>query len=438
MSHFSRNKFIRVFAVAAVSFFLSNPLPAAQSSYDAYTRLVENPKEESLTEKALALPAWPLDLLRGGMDKTFYWFDRYHVSDKLQWVYERLTDYGLYVNLLNVDNFSASGLGADLDVVKLLRQKGNFPYLRLKNGVGWSPGEFFKAYSELGWDKTEETGAYGSFYFNFEDRPSEDFYGIGPDTSRGDSHNFKSKTTALEMRLGYSLSLHTDLKASFGYKTVDIDDGEDGGKGRMDRNVPGAGGGDMLIGGLELVHDTRDFPDDPHKGGVERFKVSYHEGVDGYDFGYFKLRGEISRFHEIFSERQVLGGRIVAEHNAEVNHQAIPFFDMARLGGYGAYPSLGDTHRGYQQNRFFGESLLLANLEYRYKVWEHRDFAMDAVLFWDEGQVFNEFSKFQFKDFRGSAGGGFRFKILRKSILSFEVARSSEGTQIYARSQTPF
>jgi len=126
--------------VAAVSFFLSNPLPAAQSSYDAYTRLVENPKEESLTEKALALPAWPLDLLRGGMDKTFYWFDRYHVSDKLQWVYERLTDYGLYVNLLNVDNFSASGLGADLDVVKLLRQKGNFPYLRLKNGVGWSPG----------------------------------------------------------------------------------------------------------------------------------------------------------------------------------------------------------------------------------------------------------------------------------------------------------
>jgi len=270
VSLFLRKKSIRIVAVIAVFLFLSTSLPAAQSSYDAYTRLVENPKEESLTEKALALPAWPLDLLRGGMDKTFYWFDRYHVSDKLQWVYERLTDYGLYVNLLNVDNFSASGLGADLDVVKLLRQKGNFPYLRLKNGVGWSPGEFFKAYSELGWDKTEETGAYGSFYFNFEDRPSEDFYGIGPDTSRGDSHNFKSKTTALEMRLGYSLSLHTDLKASFGYKTVDIDDGEDGGKGRMDRNVPGAGGGDMLIGGLELVHDTRDFPDDPHKGGVER------------------------------------------------------------------------------------------------------------------------------------------------------------------------
>ncbi len=439
MSRFSRIQFIFVWA-AVFFLFAATPLRAAQSSsYDAYSRLRENPKqEESLLEKALALPAWPLDLVRGGMDKTLYWLDHYRVLDKTKWIYERITDYGIYPNLQNVGTISDSGIGTDLDVVKLLRQKGNFPYLRFKNGIGWVSGQFFRVYTELGMDKLEEIGPYGSFYFNFEDRPRQDFFGIGPDTSRGDSHNFKSKDATLELRLGYSLTLHTDLKATFGYKTVDIEDGEDDGKGKMDRNVPGAGGGHLLISGLELMHDTRDFPGDPHKGGFEHFKVSYHDGVGGYDFGYFKYRGELARYHEIFSERQVLGGRLLMEHNDELNHQQIPFFDMARLGGYGVYPSLGDEHRGFQQNRFFGKSLFLLNLEYRYLVWQYRDFSMDAVIFWDEGQVFNEFSRFQFKDFRASVGGGLRFKVLRNAILSFEAAKSSEGVEVYARSQTPF
>lgn len=442
MSFLGKIKTILRLSLAGIFFFLglAPTLQADESSsYDAYSRLLQNKKqEESLAEKALSLPAWPLDVIRGGMDQSLYALEQYHVIDKLKWVYERLTDYGLYPKLQNLANFGDFGAGLEVDAVKLLRQKGNLPYLRVKSGVNWSHSNFFRVFSEIGMDKVEEIGPYGSLYFDLENRPEEDFFGFGPDTSLGDSHNFKSEAKLLELRLGYSLTLHTDLKATFGYKTVDIEDGDDGGKAPMDRNVSGAGGGDFLISGMELMHDTRDFPEDPHKGGFERIKVSYHEGVDGYDFGYFKYRGEFARYHELFSERQVIGGRIVAEHNDEVNHQDIPFFDMARLGGYGVSPSPGDTHRGFQRNRFFGESLFLLNLEYRYLVWQYRELSMDAVIFLDEGQVFNELNRIQLRDFRESFGGGFRFKILRRAILSLEAAKSDEGVELYARSHTPF
>lgn len=425
--------------LAAFLFTMTPPFVFAQGEYDAYTRVLPRQKQrETLTEKSLGFLAFPFDVIRMGMDQTLYTIEHYHIDDKIKWIYDRLTDYGIYPKLQNMANFGDFGAGVDIDLVKLVHQKGNLPYLKMKTGVAWTSNELFRVYTEVGMDKLNEIGPYGSFYFNFEERPEEDFFGIGPNTSRGDSQTFKSEITTLETRAGYSLTLDLDLKFRAAYKVANIKDGGDEGKGKLDKNIAGARGGDFLVIGSELAHDTRDFPDDPHKGGFERVQISYTEGVDGYDFGYFKYRGEAARYKEVFSERQVIGIRFVGEHNDELNDQEIPFFDLARLGGYGVYPSLGDTHRGFQKNRFFGESLLLMNLEYRYLVWQYRDFSLDAVAFWDEGQVFNEISEFQWKDFRESVGGGFRLKVLRKAILSLEIARSDEGINVYARSNTPF
>jgi hypothetical protein len=414
---------------------------------DLYTaRLAEKGEtlaKESPWRKALELPPLPLDLVRYGLDKTIYAVDHYHIDDKLQWMYEEITNYGIYPKLRGTASIAEVGAGVDVDFVKLARQKARFPYARLRGRLDWIHSELFRVSSEVGIDKLHEVGPYGAFYFNYEDRPEEDFFGIGPNTSLGDGTSFNSEITTLSLRGGYSFSLNTDLRTWVAYKNANITNGQDGGKGIIDLifpagSIPGLAGGEFLITGLEFIHDTRDFPEDPHKGGFLNFKASYHEGVTGSDFGFFKYRGEIARFHELFSERQVLAVRFVGEHNDELNDRAVPFFEMARLGGYGVSPSLGDTHRGFQKNRFFGESNLLMNLEFRYVVWQYKDLSLDAVIFWDEGQVFNELSEFQFKDFRESIGGGFRFKVLRKSILSVEAARSDEGLEFYARADTPF
>ena len=111
---------------------------------------------------------------------------------------------------------------------------------------------------------------------------------------------------------------------------------------------------------------------------------------------------------------------------------------MAKLGGYGVFPRLSHTLRGYDNNRFFGESAALFNAEYRYRIWEYRDWKTDAVLFWDEGQVFRDLSNFQLKDFRESYGLGFRISLLEHAVICVEVAHGSEGTNFYLKSGAPF
>lgn len=437
-----------LFFHAAVSLLAEEP---ESRDYDAYARILADgpekggtqPEKENLIGRSLGFPAWPLDWLRWGIDNTVYYVERHHIDEKATWIYERITDYGIYPKLANLANFGNFGTGVDLDFVKLLRQQSRVPYLRAKAGLLWAYQELFEVNVELGIDKLQEVGPYGSVYFDFQDRPDEDFFGIGPNTSRGDGANFHSETTLAEARFGYSFTLSTDIHAKVAYKNVTLTEGEDDGKGQIEHvfpqaNTPGLKGGEFFIFGGELAHDTRDFPEDPHKGAVARAALSYHEGIDGSDFGFFTYQAEFAKYQEVFSERQVIGLRLLGEHHDEMNDRSIPFFEMSRLGGYGVAPSPGYTHRGFQKNRFFGESVLVMNLEYRYVVWQYRDFSIDAVIFWDEGQVFNEWSDFEFKDFRESIGGGLRFKILRKSILSVELARSDDGVEFYARSQTPF
>ena len=77
------------------------------------------------------------------------------------------------------------------------------------------------------------------------------------------------------------------------------------------------------------------------------------------------------------------------------------------LARYGLYP------RGTIDMRYgrYLRALLLANLEYRWTVYNYRDWRMDAVVFWDEGQVFGEWSELQWDDFRSSVGFGVRISL---------------------------
>ena len=97
-----------------------------------------------------------------------------------------------------------------------------------------------------------------------------------------------------------------------------------------------------------------------------------------------------------------------------------------------------ETLRAYDPNRFTDRSLLLLNLEYRYNIWEYKDWKTDAVIFMDEGQVFRNFGDFKLRDFRESYGVGLRTSIAGIVLLSLEAAHGDEGTHFYAKSTTPF
>jgi hypothetical protein len=126
------------------------------------------------------------------------------------------------------------------------------------------------------------------------------------------------------------------------------------------------------------------------------------------------------------------------ETNSQVAGYYVPFHQMARLGGMGEYPRLSRTLRGYQFNRFTDQSAFTYNMEYRYNIWQYREFKVDTTLFWDTGNVFEKVSKFQFNTLRNSYGFGFRLHLANVSLLTVQLAFSEEGPEFYVHSKTPF
>lgn len=149
-------------------------------------------------------------------------------------------------------------------------------------------------------------------------------------------------------------------------------------------------------------------------------------------------RADIAQYFKVGSPRRIFAIRGLAEHHDEINGGNVPFYNMSKLGGYGTLPEQSHTLRSYHVNRFFGESLLLFNIEYRYAIWEYRELQLDAVPFFDIGQTFGEWSDFQFKDFRESYGLEFRVYAARNNLINISIAHGDEGTNFFVRSKKAF
>lgn len=423
--------------------FLLIPLAvSAQETYDRYAPVYREISEPS-TAKNIArhFLVYPFELLKWPADKGLIYDERYRIHQKVQWAYDTITDQGIQprLGLVSIGRFNA---GADVDLIRLARLKENFPDLTAKTWLQWTKDTIFETGAKGGMERIANTGFYTHGVVNYSSRPEEHFYGMGPDTSAGDGTSFKMEETKVQAIAGYSPNPIYGADIDFAYKNVNITNGEDGGRGIIDEifpgGVPGLDGDVLISTGVELKHDTRNRQENSTQGGQERFALHFNEGVGNSEARYFKYVLEASRFFSVGSPRRVLAFHFYGEHNDELGDKVVPFHQMARLGGFGSYPYLSQTLRGYDFNRFFGESSLVGNLEYRYTIWEYRDAKLDAVFFFDQGQTFNEFSEFQWQDFRPGYGGGFRGSIVNHVVLSVEIAHSDEGTSFYAKSSAPF
>jgi hypothetical protein len=443
-------------ALIFASLILGSPLFAQEEiPYDRYAAiwregpLKEEPSKaaETFTTLGKHFLVYPFELVRWPLDKTLIFVEDYHIDDKIDWILEQLKDRGITPRIRGIATGDSFGGGVDIEFVKLLMLKDRFPHTTVEGRGFWTVDGITEYRAKILQSDLFETGLRAGGNFKYEDRSEEHFYGIGPDTSVGDDTSYRMERTTLETILGYSFLNTWDLEGKFAFQNVNITKGQDKEDGRETidqifivtgrQDIPGRWGDRILSWGLSLEHDNRDSEDVPTQGGFQRFHFGFHKGMDN-DTGYFKYRGEAGHFFKIFSKRRVLGLRGVVEHHDEVGDRRVPFFDMSRLGGYGTYPRYGDTHRGYVRDRFYDESLMLFNVEYRWTAWEYREIRMDPVVFTDVGQVFGEWSDFQFKDFRTSYGLGFRVSVEKEVFFTFEVARSSEGTQFYVKTKTPF
>jgi len=423
--------------------FLSLSLTAgAQTlSYDPYAPAYdETPKADWLKDPLSSLIAFPFEIVKWPVNKTLFFVESEKIHKKVKWIYEEIKKNGLSPH---ASYSSGNGISAGLkvDFPKLTRLRSAFPDLLFDGWVYYGDDIYFQAGTELGLERIGGTGFYATSFFQYENRFEEDFYGIGPDTSLGDGSTFKKEETELALKAGYEVSPELDFRLRGSFRHTNIYEGEDRGKGQLERygldNIPGLRGNKVLSLEAGLVRDTRDFRDVPTKGSYQKLLFSYNEGIDGSDAAYFRYQVDAAKYWSLGTPRRVLAVRFYGEHLDEAGGNA-PFYDMAKLGGYGTRPRLSQTLRGYDHNRFYDETAVLFNIEYRYTIWENRDFRLDTVLFFDEGQVFDEFSNFQFKDFKESYGVEFRLSIAEKNVLNISIAHGDEGTNFFVKSSKAF
>lgn len=412
-------------------------LYAENLSYDRYAESSAQTNSSPGKKIAAEFLTYPFELLRWPMDKGLRMTEKHRLDTKGFHVYRKMQDYGFTPHL----NLAAPG--GEIDWLTLSQQKVNFPDLTAKSWLNYGYNSIFETGSKLGIDRIAGTGLYAHQIFDYSTRPHEHFYGIGPNSSKGDGDSFKQEVTLLESVFGYSKDPSLSFNGRFAFQNVNISGGRDGGRGQIettfnDRTIDGLNGDRLITLGLEALRDTRNQKDNSTKGGKARMGFSFNEGLGNSDARYFKYEAEVNHYFRLGSDRRVFFANLYGQYNNEARGHSVPFHQMARLGGFGSYPDLSHTFRAYDTNRFFGEGALLANFEYRYTIYEYRDFKMDAVAFLDEGQVFRDASKFKFSDFRESYGGGFRVSLLNHVVLSIEAAHGDEGTLFYVRTNSPF
>ena len=439
--------------IFAFLFLRALPLGAEEISYDRYAPLwPDGPLKEPPSRSAEFFKdfgthflAYPLELVRRPLDKGLIFVERNHLDDKVQWIYEKMKNHGFTPKLYSL--YGSDGLcgGFEIEFVKLANLKDQFPHTTVEGSALWTVGQISDYQVKFLQSQIAGRGIQLGGNFRYEDRREEDFYGIGPNTSLGDGTSYRMERTTLEAMSGFQF-LNTWLaRGKFIYQNVNIGDGDDGKMGIIDdifvqkrgQSIPGLQGDQMVRWAWEIEHDNRDNEDLPTVGGYQRFHFSFNKGMAN-DAGFFRYRAEAAQFFKVFSEKRIFGIRGVMEHNDEIGGRSVPFFDRVRLGGIGVYPRVGDVHRGYRRDRFYDESLLLFNAEYRWPILEYREIRAEPVIFCVMGQVFGEWSRFQTKDFSFSYGLGFRISAEKKVVTEIDLARSNEGTQFYVKTRAPF
>jgi len=187
---------------------------------------------------------------------------------------------------------------------------------------------------------------------------------------------------------------------------------------------------------LGLTFDTRDFEPDPSAGVMLQAVGRISSEILGSAFDYQQITLTARGFHNLLGQtgRLILAGRLTyVMQFGDVPFYAapiIPFTDVdtTGLGGH-------TTLRGFVSHRFVGDAEMYANAELRWSfadtiLWkQHLRFML--VPFVDTGRVFDSIRDTTLQDWKFDGGIGLRLAWNLSTIVSFDYARSGEGSLFY-------
>ncbi len=175
-----------------------------------------------------------------------------------------------------------------------------------------------------------------------------------------------------------------------------------------------------LISTVTTSYDFKQTKIRVYSGALYDVGIRYNRGLTGDAYEYLNYYGDWQQFFAIpgLPPDRRLAFRARLYKRYPLAGSSVPFYEQSILGD-------ADNLRGYRQDRFRDLGSLLLTLEYRYPIWD----TWDAVLFADQGQVFNTYDQIGLYRFHGSVGTGLRFMTASDFLFRVEIAFSKEGSR---------
>ncbi len=278
-----------------------------------------------------------------------------------------------------------------------------------------------------------------SLVYNRDGTPR--FYGIGNDTPASDETSYISNQEFAEVQIGLNLTHAWQLLYTVHFKEIDVLPGALNDVASIQTKFPQAlGTNHEFLNRLSIVHDTRDDPSIPARGGkwLLYFGAAAEDGLIN-NSSYSEMGIDGRQFWPI-GQQTVLAAHVSLRYMPTV-HDA-PFWALSNVGGGQSIIGGEQPLRGFGFGRFYDQDGFSTTLEVRRKL-----FTFDAVTtnldveiapFVDLGHVFARTSTNPVQQLHQVYGVGFR-GIARPFVVGYvDIGYGSEGAAVFTGLNYPF
>jgi surface antigen Omp85-like protein len=283
--------------------------------------------------------------------------------------------------------------------------------------------------------------AEGEYYND----PTKEFFGlgnndVGPDHLSTNRYERWYGTLALGVRASRRVTLvlggaYNDVVISHGHLEKQHNETVPS-TGTLFPNMSGINGGTTNPLTFAVLFNDRQDLARPTRGWSIIAKATWVPEALGNDFHYTRYNLDMSYLYPLLTRRQVIGLNAGGQY-LDTGQRHVPFYELAAEGG-------SRDLRGYFQDRFLGDSNVVANAEYRLKLFDFDwgwHIQIDGVAFGDAGRVFmgdddvaaelgqtDQPTPSTHDTFRFSYGGGTRIALGEALVARIDVGFSDEET----------
>jgi hypothetical protein len=263
--------------------------------------------------------------------------------------------------------------------------------------------------------------------FAWRDFPQEDFFGVCADSQLTTRTNYAIERTDIYGRVAFRPLRWFRVGTDIGLISPTIGPGTDS---RMpstelvfgDAEAPGLlEQPSFLYKNVFVEVDYRDQPGNARSGGLWRatYGAWNDRELNQFDFGRFDA--EAAHFIPIFDKKRVFALRGVVSYVNNDPGNRVPFYFLPYIGG-------SESVRSYREFRYRDENAFFFNIEYRWEAFS----GLDMAIFYDKGEVAEDWQDIDFRELKTGYGIGFRFNTFKSVFLRLDIGTGGgEGTRLF-------